>query len=163
MKPIHQELAELNATTTPDHAANPTAIRKKAMDTLARRDHGQGELIDKLAGKGFERRVVEAEVLRLADEGLQSDTRFAENFVQSRVNQGKGPVRIRVELRQKGIPDGIVEAAIEQTAIDWFELAESVRARKFGIARPANFKEKARQMRFLQYRGFESDHIQSIF
>ena len=163
MKPVHNEIAELKATTTPDRTVDPATIRKKAMDALARRDHGQGELIGKLAAKGFERRVVEAEVLRLADEGLQSDTRFADNFVQSRINQGKGPVRIRVELRQKGIPDGIVEAAIELTGIDWFDLAESVRARKFGTGRPANFKEKARQMRFLQYRGFESDHIQSIF
>ena len=96
---------------------------------------------------------------RLGDEGLQSDTRFAEAFVQSRINQGKGPVRIRADLAQRGIQDGVVEGALEASACDWFELAGNERRKKFGSLAPGDFKEKARQMRFLQYRGFEQDHI----
>ncbi|MBT8092507.1 MAG: RecX family transcriptional regulator, partial [Gammaproteobacteria bacterium] len=46
-------------------------------------------------------------------------------------------------------------------AVDWTEMAREIRARKFGRARPADFKDKARQMRFLQYRGFESEQIQA--
>ena len=81
--------------------------------------------------------------------------------MQSRINQGKGPVRIRADLRQRGIRDGVVEGALEAAGCDWFELAREARIKKFGHEAPAEFREKARQMRFLQYRGFEQDHIQA--
>ncbi len=130
------------------------------MDFLARREYGAEELVRKLADKGYQRTIVEDELARLSDEGLQSDTRFAEAFVQSRINQGKGPVRIRADLSQRGIRDGVIEGALDNAVTDWFELALHERVKKFGAEAPADFKEKARQMRFLQYRGFEQDHIQ---
>ena len=133
------------------------------MDFLARREYGQTELIKKLANKGYVRRVVEQAIVRLTDQGLQSDDRFAEAFVQSRINQGKGPVRIRLDLSQRGVSDAVTEMAIEESAADWHGLAREVRERKFGSGEPADFKARARQMRFLQYRGFEQDHIQSAF
>ena len=133
------------------------------MDFLARREYGEHELVRKLADKGYKRSVVEDEIARLGEEGLQSDTRFAEAFVQSRINQGKGPVRIRADLAGRGIRDGVIEGAIEAAGCDWYELAEHERVKKFGSEVPNDFKEKARQMRFLQYRGFEQDHIQSAF
>jgi regulatory protein len=133
------------------------------MDFLARREYGQTELIRKLADKGYRRTAVEGEIQRLADEGLQSDTRFAESFVRSRINQGKGPVRIRADLAQRGIREGIVERALEESGCDWYELAHDERVKKFGAEAPSGFREKARQMRFLQSRGFEQDHIQSAF
>ena len=133
------------------------------MDFLARREYGQAELVRKLADRGYKRNIAEDEVARLAEEGLQSDTRFAESFVQSRINQGKGPVRIRADLGQRGIRDGVIEGAIEAADVDWFELAEAERVKKFGPGVPAEFREKARQMRFLQYRGFEQDHISAAF
>ena len=131
------------------------------MDLLARREHGREELAKKLADKGYLRSVVDDELERLTDEGLQSDTRFAESFVQSRINQGKGPARIRADLGQRGIPDHVIEGALEAAAADWYALARQERVKKFGGEAPAEYKEKARQMRFLQYRGFESDQIQA--
>ena len=133
------------------------------MDFLARREYGQNELIKKLADKGYAYRLVEQEIQKLTGERLQSDDRFAEAFVQSRINQGKGPVRIRLDLSQRGISDAVVEMAIEESAADWHGLACEVRLRKFGDSSPADFKAKAKQMRFLQYRGFEQDHVQGAF
>ena len=133
------------------------------MDFLARREYGRTELIRKLADKGFRRDISEQAVMQLTEEGLQSDQRFAESFVQSRINQGKGPVRIRMDLGQRGISDTTIEIAIEEADPDWRALARAQRQKKFGAAAPSDFKEKARQMRFLQYRGFEQDHIQSAF
>jgi len=133
------------------------------MDFLARREYGQTELIRKLTGKGFQNDAATIAVTQLTDEGLQSDQRFAESFVQSRINQGKGPVRIRLDLGQRGIGDATIEIAIEDTDPDWHALASAQRHKKFGSSAPSDFKEKARQMRFLQYRGFEQDHIQSAF
>lgn len=160
---MHEEISDLLSPEEEDRFACPREIRKKAMDFLARREYGQVELVKKLADKGYKRSVVEAEIGRLADEGLQSDTRFAESFVQSRINQGKGPVRIRADLTRRGVREGIVDGALEESACDWYELARQERVKKFGAEAPPGFKEKARQMRFLQYRGFEQDHIQSAF
>jgi regulatory protein len=141
--------------------SNPLEARKKAMDYLARREYGQQELEQKLMTAGFDPAIAAAAVEKLTDEGLQDDRRFVVSFTRTRINQGKGPVRIRLELRQCGLDQSLVAEILDDVGEDWFELAKSVRCRKFGEALPRDFREKARQMRFLQYRGFESAHIQS--
>ena len=135
--------------------------RKKAMDYLARREYGQRELEQKLIAAGFESVTVTTTVDKLAEEGLQDDRRFIENFVQSRINQGKGPIRVRQELGERGLDAGMIEDVLEDLAEDWCALARMVRDKKFGPELPRDFKDKARQMRFLQYRGFDSGHIQA--
>jgi regulatory protein len=142
-----------------EHATDPVRARKKAMDYLARREHGRQELLAKLESAGFESATAAEAVGRLAADGLQDDRRFAENFVQSRISQGKGPVRIRLELQQHGVEGTLVDEALDAAGEDWAALAGRIRARKFGSDQPTDFPEKARQMRFLQYRGFESEHI----
>ncbi len=135
--------------------------RKKAMDLLARREHGRAELEQKLVAAGFDAEVAVDALQRLADEGLQSDRRFVEAFVQSRINQGKGPLRIHADLGQRGIAAGLIDEVLEEAGEDWIALARDARLKKFGRSQPAGFKEKARQMRFLQYRGFEPDQIRA--
>ena len=158
---IHALNADLFQPEEVERFSNPVEARKKAMDYLARREYGRRELEQKLAAAGFEATIVLAAVEQLNGEGLQDDRRFAENFAQSRINQGKGPVRIQQELVERGLDAGLVDEVLEEIAEDWFELARATRHKKFGSAAPTDFKEKARQMRFLQYRGFESDHIQA--
>ena len=135
--------------------------RKKAMDLLARREHGYAELEKKLTSSGFDVDVAADAVHRLREEGLQCDRRFAESFVQSRINQGKGPLRIHADLGERGIRAALIDEVIEAAGQDWYSLAHDIRHKKFGDSAPADFKEKARQMRFLQYRGFGPDHIQA--
>jgi len=144
-----------------DRFSDPKEARKKAMDYLARREHGRSELFDKLTRFGFEADVADDAVARLVEDGLQRDVRFAEAFVRSRINQGKGPLRIRADLREKGVNDGVTEDGIREADQDWNALAVEVRLKKFGAECPAEFKEKVRQMRFLQSRGFEQDQIQA--
>ncbi len=131
------------------------------MDYLARREHGRSELFDKLTRFGFEADVAGDAVAQLVEDGLQSDVRFVEAFARSRINQGKGPAKIRADLREKGVNDGVTEDGIRGADQDWYALAAEVRLKKFGMEPPADFKEKARQMRFLQSRGFEQDQIQA--
>ena len=131
------------------------------MDLLARREHGRAELERKLLAAGFDADVAADTLRRLADEGLQDDRRFVESFVQSRINQGKGPLRIHADLGQRGVPPGLVDEVLGETGEDWFALARQAREKKFGRAQPQDFRDKARQMRFLQYRGFESDHVRA--
>ncbi len=163
MQELHEEISDLLVDEREDRFSCPNDARKKAMDFLARREYGQAELIRKLANKGYVRNIAEQAVARLTEDGLQSDERFAESFVQSRVNQGKGPVRIRLDLGQRGVGDAAIESALDESAANWYELAREVRERKFGCESPADFQAKAKQMRFLQYRGFEQDHIQTAF
>ena len=163
MQELHAEISDLLSDEREDRFSCPMEARKKAMDFLARREYGQTELIKKLADKGYDRSVAAQAVNKLTEDGLQSDQRFADAFVQSRINQGKGPVRIRLDLGQRGVGDVAIELAIEKSAANWFELASHVRLRKFGSGEPSDFKAKAKQMRFLQYRGFEQDHVQAAF
>jgi regulatory protein len=163
LQELHEEISDLLSDEREDRFSCPVDARKKAMDFLARREYGQTELIKKLADKGYERSVAERVVNKLTEDGLQSDQRFAGAFVQSRINQGKGPVRIRLDLGQRGVGDAAIELAIEDASANWFELARDVRLRKFGTGKPSDFKAKAKQMRFLQYRGFEQDHVQAAF
>lgn len=144
-----------------DKFQNPVEARKKAMDYLARREHSREELLKKLTGFGFDADVADEAVAQLHEDNLQSDARFAESFILSRISQGKGPVRIRAELRERGLYDALIEDSLAAADQDWFASAASVRQKKFGDERPASFQEKARQMRFLQSRGFDSDQIQA--
>jgi SOS response regulatory protein OraA/RecX len=115
MTELHEEISDLLSDEGEDRFSCPKEIRKKAMDFLARREYGQRELVKKLADKGYLRRLVEQAVQTLTDEHLQSDDRFAQSFVQSRINQGKGPVRIRLDLSQRGIDDAVIEMAWPKT------------------------------------------------
>ena len=157
MRSLSEEIADLKKTDEPRRG--PVEARKKAMDLLARREHARGELLTKLEKAGFESAIALDAILRLQAENLQSDARFAESFVQSRFNQGKGPVRIRQELRERDVAPATIDAAFSEFGADWQALARQTRERKFGTELPREFKEKARQMRFLQYRGFEQEQI----
>ena len=156
---LSEEIADLKTADEPRRG--PVEARKKAMDLLARREHARGELLAKLEKAGFEAGIALDAVLALEAENLQSDARFAEAFVRSRFNQGKGPVRIRQELRERDVAAAVIDDAFTEFGADWQALARETRERKFGPEVPREFKEKARQMRFLQYRGFEQDQITS--
>ncbi|MDH3533309.1 MAG: recombination regulator RecX, partial [Gammaproteobacteria bacterium] len=144
-----------------DRFSDPTEARKKALDYLARREHGRVELINKLCKSGFDANTAADVVAQLVEDGLQSEQRFVAAFVRSRINQGKGPAKIRADLRERGLHDRTIEQGLLEADQDWYKLAIAVRLKKFGSGRPGDFKEKARQMRFLQSRGFEQDHIQA--
>jgi len=147
-----------------EEEVQPAHVRRAAMDLLARREHGSKELITKL-GKRFPKELdlIETEVSKLTGEGLQSDFRLAEALVRSRVNRGQGPVKIKYELRQKGVSDEVSSLALESVDVDWFELVAAVADKKFGSSPPADAKERAKRSRFLQQRGFEFEQISAIF
>ena len=158
-KSINELNSDLFGSEADERFSSPLEARKKAMDFLARREYGRKELIGKLESRGFLPDAATEAVDRLTEQGLQNDERFVENFIQSRVRQGKGPRRIGQELSQRGLKAGLVDQALSAVDTDWFELAGNVRSRKFGDQMPDEFEEKARQMRFLQYRGFDSEQI----
>jgi regulatory protein len=146
---------------TQERLADPIEARKKAMDYLARREHGRAELAAKLVAAGFDAAIAETAIEKLIDDGLQSDVRYVEAFVRSRIDQGKGPMRIRADLRARHIDDRLIEGGLVDCGEDWTALARQVRIKKFGADRPLAFSDKARQMRFLSSRGFDGDQVRA--
>ncbi|MDH5447233.1 MAG: recombination regulator RecX [Gammaproteobacteria bacterium] len=135
-------------------------VRLAAMNLLARREHSQQELHRKLINKGFEADEVRADLAILVEEGLQSDERFTEAFINSRLQRGSGPVKIALELQQRGVAESTVKEYLDERDPQWTQCAIEVRNKKYGEAAPDDFKERSRQMRFLQYRGFTMQQIQ---
>lgn len=139
-------------------AKKPRSIREAAMDYLSRREHATYELSQKLLAKGYESEDVSEALARLADQGLLSDERFTEAFINQRINRGSGPLKIRSELRQKGISDAMINTFLNERDVLWCESALAVRIKKYGTEYPSDIKEKMRQSRFLMSRGFSTEH-----
>ena len=141
-------------------ARDAGAARMSAVALLARRDFASGELRQKLESEGYDDAVVAAVVADLMSERTLDDGRYAGNYVAYHSERGQGPLRIAADLRALGVASDLIEAALAGGP-DWRELARGVRMRKFGAELPGDWTEKTRQARFLQYRGFSSDHIRA--
>ncbi|WP_163558051.1 regulatory protein RecX [Halomonas sp. NO4] len=137
------------------------APREDAIRLLARREYARAELAARLAAKGHTPEAVAECLDALAAEGLQSDARFAESFLRARLARGQGPVKIRLELEQRGVERERVRAAFHQAqadGTDWFALAAAALARRF--SGPGDTpRERARRERFLAGRGFDADQV----
>ena len=137
-------------------------IRRKAMDLLARREHSVAELQRKLIDKGYEKAAVDEQLKKLEQENLLNDRRFTESYVRYRSKKGFGPLRIKQELKEKGIGDDLLLEALADHEF-WRNLAREVRVKRFGSELPGNYNDKAKQLRFLQYRGFNTDQLHWVF
>lgn len=137
-------------------------IRRAAMDMLARREHGYQELLQKLQRKFNDESLVREQLDALAGENLQSDHRYCETYVRSKCGQGQGPRRIYQALKQRGIAASLIEEQLWHTGIDWQEQLALLYQRRYGEGEVADSKERARRMRFLQYRGFDFDQIKAV-
>jgi len=100
--------------------------------------------------------------LRLMAERLQSDVRFAASYARQRIGRGYGPLRLREELRQRGVSDADVAIALEEMAVDWCTVAAEVMRKRFGTEHARDLKEKGKRARFMQHRGFSADHFQQL-
>lgn len=141
---------------------NSTDIRLAAMNLLARREHSVLELRRKLRRRFGDESMIEEQLARLAEDRLQCDMRFAECYARQRAERGYGPVRLVQELLERGVSESDIEAGVGELEIDWYTLAAEVMKKKFGTLAPENFNEKARRVRFMQYRGFEAEHYQRL-
>ena len=130
------------------------AVRAHAVRLLARREHSRVELARKLETKGHDSDVAKRVVGELACQGLQSDRRFAEAFVRSRIGRGQGERKIRADLHARGIDDATADPFMVD--VPWIEIATDALRKRFAKT-PADRNEWARRARFLTGRGFPSD------
>lgn len=146
-----------------DTAPDPQALERVAVGLLARREHSRAELRHKLTARGFALTDIEPLLDRLAAQGLQSDERFTASYVRMRGGRGYGAQRIRAELRERGAAPELIDRELAALASAGTERIAEVWQRKFAGRLPQDYRERARQMRFLQQRGFSQADIHALF
>ena len=150
------------ATPKASHEQSLTDGQHVAVRLLAGREHARDELIRKLHQRGWSESQCETILDRLMALGLQSDERFAESFVRSRVQKAFGPVRIRAELQQRGIDRELIEQALRSDTPDWLAVAAGWYERRYGTEPIEDVKERGRRQAALARRGFSSDIIREL-
>jgi len=146
-----------------------------AVGLLARREHGEQELRQKLKLREYEDEDIEAAIDRLLEKNYLCDERFAASVCRHRANRGFGWQYISNELKQKGVCSIIIQQLKKNCEIDWYLQAELAYNKRFPsyedahdveeesrhankeILIKAQNKMKAKKIRFLQYRGFSLD------
>ncbi len=134
----------------------------KALDLLARREHSRKELKTKLRQRGYDGDEAAAALARLGAQHYQDDDRFAEMLLRSRIAQGYGPLRLRIELKSHGMADARIRELLEQADADWGALAAAQLRRRYGAAGGADYAERARRAQFLLRRGFAAATVRSV-
>lgn len=132
-------------------------LRSYAFAVLTRKEYSKAELIEKLALYAENREEVVTLVDELSRENYQSDQRVAETLLSSQKRKGKGPNQIKMKLKSKKIDTALISEELKET--DWLQQAYELKVKKFGTEVTKDPKLKARQIRFLMYRGFEMDTI----
>ena len=139
----------------------PKAIRLKIMDFLSRREHSSREILKKMSNRVESKEMLLDSIKELVDDGLLSDERFAESYFQSRKNRGYGPLRIRNELKQKGVGDQIFFTLSNE--VNWHKYALEALRKKINGDLPTEIKGVLKLKRFLNYRGFDFQDIDRAF
>lgn len=130
-----------------------------AVSLLAKRDYSSGELSRTLLRMTENSECVDGALQRLIVSGYLDDERLVIHLVDKHIRKKHGPTRIRQEVRQKGFPQELVEQTLEKTGVDWYAMARELKVSKFGEKPASDAKEKNKQVRYLQYKGFSMDMI----
>lgn len=140
---------------------NYSRCKNSALYSLAMREHSRQELRNKLAQKDYATDVNLNKLLdELEESDYLSDQRFTESFIRYRISRGQGKIKISNDLKQRGVSALVINISMQRSDADWLVLASALREKKFGESIPSDYKDKAKQMRFLSGRGFEFDVIQ---
>ena len=138
-----------------------------AMLMLGRRDYSQQEMQQKLTQKGYDDAEIQTTLARLKDLEYLDDAKYARHFVNDKARlSGWGTLRIRMSLKQKGVKEREIEAALAQfeqkiekkDEPTWTERATDLLQRRYGLTEgvlPPN--EYRKRMSFLLRRGFDFD------
>lgn len=146
-----------------DRAVKPErSAYDKALGLLARREHSRKELKAKLRRSGYDGDETTTALDRLGAQHYQDDDRFAEVLLRSRIGQGYGPLRLRVELKSHGMADARIRQLLEAADADWDALAAALLRRRYGAAGNADYAERTRRAQFLLRRGFPAATVRSV-
>ncbi len=147
----------------PDDPTKPKrSAYDKALGLLARREHSRRELKTKLRQGGYESAETGAAIERLGEQHYQDDDRFGELLLRSRIAQGYGPMRLRVELKSHGLADARIRELLDAADVDWNTSAAAQLRRRYGGASATDPAERAKRAQFLLRRGFAAATVRSV-
>lgn len=129
---------------------------ESAVRLLARREHSARELWDKLKQRGYNSDEADTALQNCQRLGLQSDLRFAQSLIRHRAHQGYGPLRIRQELKFKGINAETASLALDETEINWKEEALKLVEKKGCVSEVHTLKS------LLHTRGFGGEIVREL-
>ena len=138
-------------------------IKAICIQLLSRREYSQWELRDRLRKKGFSSHESQHIIDHLAEQGWQSDSRFAESYARYRIKKGYGAMKVSYELKQRGIESCNLETVVLDLDESWLNLLQTVYQHKYDDNGILSHKEWLKRSRFLQQRGFNMDLIQQLF
>ncbi len=134
--------------------------RKIALRYLSRREYSQQEMSEKLVSKGIERIIADAITKELVHDNLINDVRFTQELVRVRMIRGYGPLKIKFELKQRGVSEEMASQCLSDIEVDWASHARLALERKFRQQPVEDYKEWAKRANYLRGRGFTSEHVQ---
>ena len=139
------------------------SAKSVAVRLLSRREHSAFEIRDKLHKRDFDEKEIDQAIIELQQGGWLSDERFAEAYIRMRQQKGFGPIRITIELNERGVNESIVDACLHESDESWQKTLEQQYLKKYKNKPVEDYNDKAKRIRFLQYRGFALDTIYQIF
>lgn len=127
---------------------------------LARQEYSKKELTNKLQAKGAPDNYIEVLLQWCEQLGYIDDARYCESFLRRQINKGLGQKRVLVEALNKGVDRAQLMQLIDTLEVDWFELAQNAYLKKYATtAVKLDYKEKAKRVRYMMYRGFSYEEI----
>lgn len=146
----------------PRERPHSSSAYDKAIGLLVRREHSARELKSKLARKGLDAGESAAALADLQAKDFQSDARFGQMLVRTRIAGGYGPRWILAELRQHGIAEDEAQALLDAAEPDWPALVRDLVRRRYGAKPAAGLAERRKRAAFLLRRGFDPATVQSV-
>lgn len=142
-----------------DTDATPANLKRAALGWLGRREFSIKGMRERIYRRfsDAEPDDVDHTIEWLLEQNYLNDERFGGMLFRYRVGRGQGKIRVRQALRQEGLSADLIEKLFDEAEVDWFEHALDIHQRRFENRPFTDDKEKARQLRFLQYRGFSAD------
>ncbi len=138
------------------------SAKSVAVRLLSRREHSAFEIRDKLQKRDFDESEIAQAITELKQGGWLSDERFAEAYIRMRQHKGFGPIRIAMELNERGVDECIVDEYLQVGDDSWQQTLELQYQKKYRNKAIKDYSDKAKRIRFLQYRGFPLDQIYRV-
>jgi len=138
------------------------SAKSVAVRLLSRREHSAFEISDKLQKRDFNEAEITQTISELQQGGWLSDERFTEAYIRMRQQKGFGPIRIAIELNERGVKEAIIEAFLDASDESWQQTLVQQYQKKYKNKVIKDYNDKAKRIRFLQYRGFPLEQIYQV-
>jgi regulatory protein len=129
------------------------------MRLLATREHSRYELYRKLQSRFADSALINPVLDGLEEQGYLNDERFLEDYLHMRMRKGYGPLRIKSELKERGLNSELISRHLKAHDSEWYQLMQQAAVAKIGEPVGSSYKTQQKLARFLEYRGFPESMI----